>query len=100
MQALYLMALQPVAETTADPCSFGFRPSRQVADAVKRCFGLLSRQDSPPWVMEADIEACFDCIDHEWLLQHIPMEKSILQKWLKAGYLEKGNWWPTGAGTP
>jgi len=100
MQALHLMALQPVAETTADPCSFGFRPARQVADAVERCFGLLSRRDSPQWVLEADIEACFDRIDHDWLLQHIPMEKPILGQWLKAGYIEKGNWWPTTEGTP
>ena len=100
MQALHLMALQPVSETTADPCSFGFRPARQVADAVERCFSLLSRQDSPQWVLEADIEACFDQIDHDWLLQHIPMEKTVLRQWLKAGYIEKGNWWPTTEGTP
>jgi RNA-directed DNA polymerase len=100
MQALYLLALQPVAETIADQCSFGFRPGRQVADAVEKCFALLSRRDSPVWVLEADIESCFDRISHEWLLQHVPMEQTILRQWLKAGHLEKGNWWPTDEGTP
>lgn len=100
MQALYLLALQPVAETIADRSSFGFRLNRSVADAVERSFSLLSKRNSPTWVLEADIESCFDRISHEWLLQYIPMEKTILRQWLKAGYLEKGRWWPTDEGTP
>jgi len=48
-------------------------------------------ETSAPWVLEGDIRACFDEISHEWLLQHIPMDKQILQAWLKAGYREKGN---------
>ncbi|QIL78321.1 group II intron reverse transcriptase/maturase [Hymenobacter sp. HDW8] len=100
MQALYLLALQPVAETTADRSSFGFRPGRQVADAVEKCFSLLSKRTSPQWVLEADIEACFDRISHEWLLRHVPMEKAILGRWLQAGHVEKGHWHPTTEGTP
>ena len=100
MQALYLLALQPVAETIADRSSFGFRRNRSVADAVERSFSLLSKRNGPAWVLEADIESCFDRINHNWLLQHIPMEKTILRQWLKAGYLEKGRWWPTDEGTP
>lgn len=100
MQALYLLALQPVSETTADRSSFGFRPGRQVADAVEKCFSLLSKRVSPQWVLEADIEACFDRISHDWLLQHVPMEKAILRQWLQAGFFEKGHWYPTTEGTP
>jgi RNA-directed DNA polymerase len=42
----------------------------------------------------------FDAISHEWLLTHIPMEKAILKKWLKAGFMEKHVLYPTEAGTP
>jgi RNA-directed DNA polymerase len=60
MQALYLLALDPVAETTADPHSYGFRRERSTADAMKRCFLLFSRKHSPQWVLEGDIQGCFD----------------------------------------
>jgi RNA-directed DNA polymerase len=60
MQALYLLALDPIAETTADPTSYGFRKERSCADAVEKCFYLLSRQSSAPWILEGDIKSCFD----------------------------------------
>lgn len=100
MQALYLLALDPVAETVADPHSYGFRPGRSCADALEQCHNLLTRKGAPEWVLEGDIQACFDRISHAWLLDHIPLEKSILRKWLKAGYLEQADWYPTEAGTP
>lgn len=100
MQALYLLALDPIAETTADPNSYGFRSKRSPADAIGQCFILLGKETSPQWILEGDIAACFDRISHEWLLTHIPMEKAILKKWLKAGYLEKGVLHPTEEGTP
>src|SRR5437660_10483428 len=68
MQALYLLALDPVAETIADPNSYGFRPGRSTADAIAQCFGLLARRDSPQWILEGDIKSCFDQISHAWLL--------------------------------
>ena len=100
MQALYLLALDPIAETTADPNSYGFRPGRSTADAIAQCFGMLARQDSPQWILEGDIKSCFDKISHEWLLAHIPMEKAMLKKWLKAGYRDRGVLYPTKEGTP
>jgi RNA-directed DNA polymerase len=100
MQALYLQALDPVAESRADPHSYGFRPARSCADALQQCHSVLSQRKSPEWVLEGDIQACFDRIDHQWLLDHIPMERSLLRKWLKAGYLEQADWFPTEAGTP
>lgn len=101
MQALYLLALEPLAETTADPNSYGFRKERSPADAIEQCFILLSRRRvSPQWILEGDIRSCFDQISHEWLLTHISMDKSILREWLKAGYMEKNNLYPTEAGTP
>ena len=100
MQALYLLALTPVAETTADPHSYGFRPGRSTADAIEQCFSVLARQSSPQWILEGDIQGCFDAISHSWLLTHIPVEKTMLKKWLKAGYLEQKVLHATEEGTP
>jgi RNA-directed DNA polymerase len=100
MQALYALALAPVAETRADPHSYGFRQGRRCADALEHVHIVLSRQQSPQWVLEGDIQACFDQISHDWLLRHVPMDKRVLAKWLKAGYWEKGQLFPTQQGTP
>jgi RNA-directed DNA polymerase len=100
MQALHLLALEPIAETTADPNSYGFRPERSTADAGEQCFIDLARKVSPQWVLEADIKACFDQISHEWMIANIPTDKVILQKWLKAGYMYQDGLFPTEAGTP
>lgn len=100
VQALYKFALEPVAETLADPNSYGFRLHRQCADAIAQCFITLAKSYSPVWVLEADIKACFDEISHPWMLEHIPMDKVILEKWLKSGFMEDGRIFPTGKGTP
>ena len=100
MQALEELALQPVAETVADRHSYGFRPNRSTADAIGQCFTCLARKNSAQWVLECDIRGCFDNISHEWLLDNIPMDRRILARWLKAGYLEEGTLHDTDAGTP
>jgi RNA-directed DNA polymerase len=100
IQALHALALAPVAETRADPNSYGFREGRSCADALAHVHIVLSRKCSPQWVLEGDIKACFDEISHAWLLQHVLMDKQILRKWLKAGYWEKGQLFPTRQGTP
>jgi RNA-directed DNA polymerase len=100
MQALYLLALEPIAETTADPNSYGFRPGRSTADAIEQCFGVLGNRHTAEWVLEGDIKACFDRINHEWLLAHVPMDKAILRMWLKAGFMDKNVLYPTEEGTP
>jgi RNA-directed DNA polymerase len=100
MQALYLMALDPIAETTADPNSYGFRKERSPADAIQQCYTVLARRDGAPWILEGDIRACFDSICHEWLLANIPMNKAILGKWLRAGYIERSVFHPIEEGVP
>ncbi len=100
MQALYLLALDPVAETQADADSYGFRKERSTADAMEQCFKVLSRGFNASWVLEADIRSCFDRISHEWLLRHAPTDKTVLAQWLKAGFVEGGILHPTEAGTP
>ena len=100
MQALYLQALDPIAETTADPNSYGFRKARSCADAMEQCAITLSNGTRPQWILAGDIKSCFDKINHGWLLTHIPMDKAILSKWLKAGYMDKSVLYPTDDGTP
>ena len=100
MQALYKLALAPVAETTADKNSYGFRESRSCADAIAAAFSALSKPNSATWVFEADITGYYDNISKSWLMGNIPMDKRILHQWLSSGYVEKGIHFPTGKGTP
>jgi RNA-directed DNA polymerase len=99
-QALHLQGLEPVAETQADPHSYGFRRGRGTQDAMQRVFNLLARITSAPWIFEGDIKGCFDNFGHGWLESHVPMDKKVLSGWLKAGYVESGKLFPTEAGTP
>lgn len=100
MQYLHKLALAPVAETTADRNSYGFRESRSCHDAIQAAFNALSKPNSASWVLEGDIKGCFDNFNHPWMIDHIPMDKDILSKWLKAGYVEKGRLYPSRKGTP
>nr|WP_081296702.1 reverse transcriptase domain-containing protein [Gilliamella apicola] len=105
MQALYLFALQPVSETTADKGSYGFRINRSTVDAIThihRIFSHKGRKTNQPaqWVLDADIKGCFDHISHDWLIANIPMNKRILTKWLKSGVVDMGQVKMTEAGTP
>jgi RNA-directed DNA polymerase len=100
MQALYKLALDPIAETTGDPNSYSFRRERSPADAIAQCFQCFRQKTSPTAVYEGDIRGCFDNISHEWLMENIPLEKRILRQWLKAGYIDQNVFYHTEAGTP
>jgi len=100
MQALYAFALGPVAEVTADIASFGFRKYRSAQDACEQAFNCLCRKYSAKWILEGDIKGCFDNINHQWLLDNILMDRSILTQFLKAGFVYKHHLNPTKAGTP
>ncbi|MBI5277796.1 MAG: group II intron reverse transcriptase/maturase [Burkholderiales bacterium] len=100
MQALWKLALEPIAETLADPNSYGFRPERSTADAIEQCFNALAKRASAEWILEGDIRGCFDNFSHSWILEHIPMDKVILRQWLEAGYVDEGFLFETRAGTP
>ena len=99
-QALYKLGLSPVAETRADKNSYGFREGRSCADAVACAFNALSKPNSAPWVLEGDIKGCFDSISFDWMMKNIPMDKVVLHKWLRAGYVENGIRYPTRKGVP
>jgi RNA-directed DNA polymerase len=100
MQALYLMALEPVTETKADGNSYGFRRCRSTADAIDALHRLLSRKCSPQWILEGDIKGCFDHINHEWLINNVQIDSQILDKWLKCGVIFDKVLTPTKEGTP
>ena len=106
MQALYLLALDPVAETTGDKNSYGFRPHRSTADAIAQVFNVLSRKNSACWVLEGDIKGCFDNINHAVLVGLLNNKikdariTKLIYKFLKAGYLENWQYHKTYSGTP
>jgi RNA-directed DNA polymerase len=100
MQTLYALALEPIAETNADTVSFGFRRGRSAKDACEQIFCLLARKCSPAWVLEGDIKGCFDNINHEWLQSNIPMDKRIMKRFLKSGFIYEGKLFPTDTGSP
>lgn len=100
MQALFLMAVEPVAETLADGNSYGFRKYRSCADAIDQIHRCLCNKRSAQWVLEGDIKGCFDHISHKWLQRNVIMDTEMLRKWLKAGVIEKNVFHITDEGTP
>lgn len=100
MQALYAMALTPWGETTADRTSFGFRTGRNAQDAASYTFQCLCRKNSAQWILEGDIKGCFDNFAHSWILDNIPLNKRILNQFLKAGYIYDGILYRNETGTP
>ena len=83
---------------TAIPMAFG--GNVVVPMRWNRSHIVLGHRQGPEWILEGDIKACFDQISHEWPLTHVPMDRQVLGKWLKAGFLEKHAWFATTEGTP
>ena len=100
MQSLHLLSIEPVAETMADKNSYGFRAKRSTADAIEQCCICLSKKNSAKWIFEGDIKSFFDSVSFDWLEDNILMDKVILKKFLRAGYIEKTNLEATSKGFP
>ena len=100
MQALYKMALEPIAEVMADKNSYGFRAKRSTQDAMKQIWLCTCRKNSRQWILEADIKGCFDNISHQWLYDNIPLDQRLLKQWLKSGFIKDDTLFPTKSGTP
>jgi RNA-directed DNA polymerase len=100
MQTLYKFALEPLVETYADPNSYGFRKGRCTQDAITHCHMSLAGANAPAWILEGDIKGCFDNISHEWIIEKTPMDKEILRKFLKCGYVDMGKLFKSQAGAP
>lgn len=100
MQTLYKFALEPIAEVTADNCSYAYRPKRNCRNAIAHCCEILSKHPSIEWVLKIDIKSCFDTISHEWIQNHIFMDKEILRKLVKAPYMQDAILHTTSEGIP
>jgi RNA-directed DNA polymerase len=100
MQTLHSLVLGPIESATCDKTSFGFKPYRSTKDAYAYLHICLSKKNAPEWIVEGDIKACFDEINHTWILDNTPMNKRILKEFLKAGYVDNFHLFPTEKGTP
>ena len=100
VQALYKLALEPIAEVTADKNSYGFRAKRSTQDAMKAIWLRTCKKDAREWILEADIKGCFDNISHQWIYDNIPLPNKLLKQWLKSGFIKDDTLFPTDAGTP
>ena len=102
-QARVRNALEPEWEAKLDPRQYGFRPGRGCHDAIGAIFHVGCRKDTKRvWILDADLKAAFDRIDHNHLLDRIgsfPAREQI-REWLKAGVVDKGRYAPTEEGTP
>lgn len=101
-QAMVKNALEPSWEARFEPHSYGFRPGRSAHDALQYTWQCLRAGCKRPWILDADIQGAFDRISHTFLMRtlgDVP-GRALIHAWLKAGYLEKGNWSATERGTP
>jgi RNA-directed DNA polymerase len=103
LQARVVNALEPEWEARFEPRSYGFRPGRGCHDAIEAVFHV-ARGANPrrQWLLDADLAAAFDQIDHSHLLSQLgtfPARKQVAD-WLKAGVIEKGRFAPTEQGSP
>jgi RNA-directed DNA polymerase len=106
-QAALKLVLEPIFEADFKPCSYGFRPRRRAQDAIAEIHFFCSPVRNYEWVLEGDITACFDEIDHAALMGRVRNrigDKAVLnlvKAFLKAGILsEDGAERDTNTGTP
>lgn len=102
-QARVKNALEPEWEARFEPRSYGFRPGRGCHDAIEIIFKTLcGNRSQRQWVLDADLAGAFDRIDHDHLLRQLGSfpARRMIQAWLRAGVVEKGQFTPTDEGTP
>jgi RNA-directed DNA polymerase len=100
-QALVKLALEPEWEAIFEPNSYGFRPGRSPHDAIEAVFNFIRLK--PKYVLKADIEKCFDNIDHQALVDKLfaiqPITR-LVQRWLKAGIVDQEQTYVPEMGVP
>lgn len=106
IQAMVKNCLEPEWEAVFESTSYGFRPGRSPHDALSRIYNTLSVKrhgnNRKNWILDADIEGFFDNVSHNDIMEKLdnfPM-KNLIEKWLKAGYMELNKFHPTEVGTP
>lgn len=101
-QAIVKNALEPAWEAQFEQHSYGFRPGRSVHDAIAQCFNRLQGTRKDNWVLDADIKAAFDNINHGFVMKrlgHVP-GRELVKQWLAAGYVEADVFNDTESGVP
>jgi RNA-directed DNA polymerase len=101
-QNVVKLALEPQWEARFEPASYGFRPKRGCHDAIERIFTTLKGNSKKEWVFEGDFKACFDTLDHSFILKQIEgfPEAELIAKWLKAGFVDNTVFNVTEEGAP
>jgi len=101
------LVLEPIFEADFYPSSYGYRPGRRAQDAIAEIHHFTSRPSSYEWVIEGDIKACFDTIDHQRLMSLIEQRVTdrkvlrLVRAFLRAGVIEAhGGFAATLTGTP
>jgi RNA-directed DNA polymerase len=103
LQALTVNALEPEWEARFESRSYGFRPGRGCQDAMQAIFvtarGATCKRQ---WVLDADLAAAFDQIDHSRLLDQLGTfpARGTISAWLTAGVMDRGRFAPTERGSP
>lgn len=99
-QNIAKLALEPQWESIFEPTSYGFRPKRSAHDAIADIFVKTSKKEK--WVFEGDFEGCFDNLNHQHILEKVEKfpAKLLINKWLKAGFLDNEVFNKTDKGTP
>ncbi|GGJ56870.1 group II intron reverse transcriptase/maturase [Deinococcus roseus] len=100
MQTLVKLALEPEWESQFEANSYGFRPGRNTMDAITQLHITLNGKGCSEWILDADIRSCFDQIDHQAILDRVPVFKTVIFRWLKAGVIEWGQKVESEQGTP
>lgn len=105
LQMAVVWILNAIYEQDFVGFSYGFRPGRGQHDALDALWvGITQRKVG--WILDADILAFFDTLDHEWLMKFMehrvadPRILRLIRKWLRAGVSEDGKWSKTTVGTP
>jgi len=102
-QARVRNALEPEWEARFETRSYGFRPGRGCADAIGSLYSTLNGPRAQRvWILDADLSAAFDRIDHARLLETLGSfpARDMIGAWLKAGVIENGRFAPTDEGSP
>jgi RNA-directed DNA polymerase len=103
LQALAVNALEPEWEARFEPRSYGFRPGRGCHDAIAVIYNTASGKTAKRlWVLDADLAAAFDQLDHTHLLAALGTfpGRGMVAGWLRAGVVEQGRLTPTERGSP
>jgi|AGSF01.1.fsa_nt_gi Retron-type reverse transcriptase len=101
LQALVKLAMEPEWEAKFEPNSYGFRPGRSCQDAIEAIYNNIRLKSK--YILDADISKCFDRINHKTLLSKVhtyPSLNRLIKAWLKAGYMDGKDLFPTNEGTP